>query len=182
MNALELNKIAGAILVTGLALMVVNKVGDAFFAKGGHGEAAVSSAAGGHGGGSSPAGGKETAAAAVEPITALLASADVAAGQNTFKKCATCHTPDKGGANRVGPNLWNVVGSDRGKAAGFAYSAGMTGKGGSWSYDDLNAFLANPKAFVAGTKMAFAGIKSAKERADVIGYLRSLSDSPKPLP
>jgi cytochrome c len=178
MNALELNKIAGAILLMGLVLMVVNKVGDAFFAKGGHGEAPVAT-----GGGAGPAGGREVAAIApLEPIGPLLAAGDVAAGQTSFKKCATCHTPDKGGANRVGPNLWNIIGAERGKHAGFAFSQAMAGKGGSWNYDDLNAFLANPKAFVPGTKMAFAGIKSPKERADLIAYLRSLSDSPKPLP
>ena len=179
MNALELNKIAGAVLLMGLVLMIVNKVGDAFFPKAPHGEAAVSAGAGAPG----PAGAKQVAAVApLEPIAPLLATADVAAGQNSFKKCLTCHTPDKGGANRVGPNLWDVVGGERAKRSGFSYSQVLTAKGGTWSYEDLNAFVANPKAFVPGTKMAFAGIKTAKERADLIAYLRSLSDSPKPLP
>lgn len=179
MNALELNKLAGAVLLTGLLLMVVNKVGDAFFATAEPGEAQIALGEGGD----APAAPKQAAAAPViEPIAPLLAAADPAAGRNSFKKCATCHTPDKGGANRVGPNLWNVVGAERAQHEGYSYSQAMAEKDGTWSYEDLNTFLVNPKGFVPGTKMAFAGIKSAKERADLIAYLRSLADNPQPLP
>ncbi len=120
---------------------------------------------------------------AIEPIGPLLASAKPEAGEAAAKKCAACHTFTKGGPDRVGPNLWNVVGGHRAHSASFAYSQGLAGmKDKNWDYEDLNQFLANPKGVVPGTKMAFAGISSAKERADVIAYLRSLSDQPKPLP
>jgi cytochrome c len=119
----------------------------------------------------------------IEPIAPMLASAKPEAGEAAAKKCAACHTFTKGGPARVGPNLWNVVGGPRAHAQGFAYSPTLAGqKDKTWDYEDLNQFLANPKGVVPGTKMAFAGISSAKERADVIVYLRSLADSPKPLP
>ena len=112
----------------------------------------------------------------------LLAKADPARGQALTKVCATCHTFDKGGAAKVGPNLYNVVDRAKGSEAGFAYSDAMKAKGGKWTFEDLNAFITNPKAFVDGTKMAFGGEPDAGKRADIIAYLRSLSDSPAPLP
>ena len=118
----------------------------------------------------------------LEPIAALLASADPAAGEKASKRCATCHTFNDGGANRVGPNLWGIVGGDKGAAEGFNYSDALRDMGGVWSYEDLNAFLANPKAFVEGTRMNFAGVKSAEDRAALIAYLRAQSSSPPPLP
>jgi cytochrome c len=122
------------------------------------------------------------AAPAPADLNTLLASASAEAGGKQFKKCKACHTTNKGGKDRVGPNLWDVVG--RGKAAwpGFRFSGALKGKGGAWTYDDLDLFLAKPKDFAPGTKMSFAGLKNAGDRADVILFLRSLSDSPKPLP
>jgi cytochrome c len=93
-----------------------------------------------------------------------------------------CHSFEKGGANKVGPNLFNVVGGPRAHAQGFSYSAGMKQAGGSWDVESLDKFLANPKAEVKNTSMTFVGIRRPDERADVIAYLNSLSDSPKPLP
>lgn len=104
-------------------------------------------------------------------IAALLKTADFDRGAKIFKKCATCHTINKGGANKVGPNLYSVVGRKRAAISSFKYSEAMIKKGGSWSRDDLNLFLTKPKAFVSGTKMGFAGLKKPQDRADAILYL-----------
>jgi cytochrome c len=126
-----------------------------------------------------------TPAIPTEPLPVLLAAADAAKGQSAAKKCASCHSFEQGGPNRIGPNLYEIVEGSKARSAGFGYSAALKErgtKGEKWGYEELNAFLINPKAYIAGTSMAFAGIASAKERADIIAYLRSLSSSPKPLP
>jgi len=115
-------------------------------------------------------------------VLALLAAADAGAGKKAFRKCKACHSVDKGGAHKVGPNLWDVVGRAKAGAQGYRFSGVLAGLGGTWSFADLDAFLAKPKAFAPGTKMSFSGVRKAAERAAVIAYLRSLSDSPKPLP
>lgn len=120
--------------------------------------------------------------APIEDIKPLLASAPVDQGETLFKKCTACHTGEKGGANKVGPNLWNVIGGPKAHSEAFSYSNALKEKGGEWSYDDLNHFIASPKAFAPGTKMTFAGFKKAEERAALIAYLRTLADSPAPLP
>lgn len=115
-------------------------------------------------------------------IATLLAAADAEAGAKVARKCSACHTFDKGGANRVGPNLWNIVDRPMGSHEGYNYSSAMAGESGNWTYEKLNHFLASPKDFVPGTKMTFAGIKDDKDRTDLIAYLRTLSDNPAPLP
>ena len=112
----------------------------------------------------------------------MLASADAAAGKKVFKKCKACHSAKKGGKNKVGPNLWDIVGKAKAAAAGFGYSGALKDLGGAWTYQDLDGFLTDPKGFAKGTKMGFRGVKKAKDRAAIIVYLRSLSDQPKPLP
>jgi cytochrome c len=125
---------------------------------------------------------KPVAAAAAVPLPALLAKADPAKGQGLIKVCATCHSFDKGAPAKVGPNLYGVVDRAKGGEAGFGYSDAMKAKGGKWTFEDLDAFITSPKTFVAGTKMGFGGEPSAEKRADIIVYLRSLSEAPVALP
>jgi cytochrome c len=123
------------------------------------------------------------AAVAEKPIEFYLASADAAKGADVFKKCAACHNADKGGANALGPNLYGVLGEAIGKGAnGFAFSDALSGVGGNWDWTSLNHWLASPKAMAPGTKMTFAGLSNPEDRANVIAFLNSKSDAPKPLP
>ncbi|MBS0222287.1 MAG: cytochrome c family protein [Proteobacteria bacterium] len=121
--------------------------------------------------------------AELPPIAPMLAKANVDHGKQLYQKlCTTCHTDEKGGPNKIGPNLWGVVGRKKGSHPGFSYSSGVEAKGGEWTYEDLNHWLLKPSAFIKGTKMAFAGLPKEQERADLIGYLRTMNDNPPPLP
>jgi cytochrome c len=179
MESFEFNKIAGAVLATGLLVLGLKNLSGEIF----HTEAPekpgmtieVAEAA--------PADGAAGTPAAAVPIAVLLAKADPAKGMATAKACAACHNFEKGGANKVGPALWDVVERPMGAAAGFAYSGGFKAMGAKpWDYEALNTWLIAPKAFIKGTKMSYAGIKKDEDRANVIAYLASLSDSPKPFP
>ena len=117
-----------------------------------------------------------------EKVKGLLQNASADNGQATFKRCSTCHTPDKGGRNATGPNLWGIVGRPRASHEGFNYSDAMKSKGGEWTYEEIAEFVHNPKGYIPGNKMAFAGLKSEAEIADLLAYLRTLNDSPPPLP
>lgn len=179
MSGFEWNKIAGAVLLAGLIAMVVGTVADSLYQpvlkpeKRGY-EIAVASDV------------EETAGVTVKEeiidVPTLLASGDVDSGKSVSKKCATCHSFEQGGPNKVGPGLWGVVGNNKASHSGFTYSEAMQGKGGKWDYDALFAFLKAPKNYVPGTKMAFAGISKPKDIADLVVYLRSLSDNPVALP
>jgi cytochrome c len=178
MNSFDVNKVLGALLGCCLVLLAVNiAAGDIFapkhLAKPSY-EIAVKEEAPGDNKGEAPA--KEV------PIENLLATASVQKGETVAKQCQACHSLEKGGPNKIGPDLWDIVGRARASHPGFNYSAPMKAKGGNWSIDDLNTFLTNPKAFVPGTLMTFAGLPRESQRADVIAYLNTLSDSPKPLP
>ena len=176
MDSFEINKILGALLFTCLCLLSLNIAAEAVFhpvkpAKPGF-EVVVAE---------KPAAGA-AAATPDEPIEKLLASADISKGENAAKKCAASHTFGKGEPNRVGPNLYGVVGRAKASVAGFNYSAAMKGKGGNWAIEELNTYLINPKAMVPGTTMSFAGLPRGSERADVIAYMNSKADSPAALP
>lgn len=179
MDSFELNKMAGAVLGTLLFAMVVSLAAEAIFHQADpetpgyivevpeEGETAVAEAE------------------EVVPLPVLLAAATVDGGEGVAKKCAACHSFDQGGANKVGPNLWNIVNGSMAHLDDFNYSGAMSERadaGGVWGFEELDAFLANPKAYMDGTSMAFAGLRKPEDRADMIVYLRSLSDSPVPLP
>ncbi len=176
--SMEMNKIAASVLLAGVIAMstglVANilvhphKLKESVYKVEGVAETQTAAAA--------------PAPAALAPIAPLLAAADVKAGEAQSKKCAACHTFTQGGPNRVGPNLWNIIGAKHAHAEGFAYSNAIKEKPGDWNYEELSAFLANPRTYAPGTKMAFAGLPKAEDRAALIAWLRTLSDSPKPLP
>ncbi len=178
MNSFELNKILGAILGTCLITLALSITAGAIFApekpaKPGY-EIAVKEESSGE---------KAAAKEPEVPVETLLASASVEKGQQIAKQCQACHTFEKGGPNRVGPNLWNIVGSQRGEGrGGFNFSAAMKAKGGTWTFDELYKFLANPRGYIPGTNMTFAGLSRGQQRADVIDFLHTLSDSPLQLP
>lgn len=125
---------------------------------------------------------EEGGAASGPSLATLLASGTASAGEGVFAKCSACHTIAQGGADGIGPNLWGVVGKPIGKhEPGFAYSSALSGHGGDWTYENLDAWLTSPRAFANGTKMSFAGLSSAEDRANIILYLVENGGGP-PLP
>src|SRR5690606_3675001 len=128
-------------------------------------------------------GGEEKAAGPT--IAELLQTADPAAGETAFRKCVACHTADDGGPNKAGPNLFDIVNRPVASHEGFSYSSAMRGfaEGGTtWTFEHLSEFLKAPRSYVPNTAMAFAGIRNPQEEANLLAYLRTLSDDPAPLP
>ncbi|MFQ5938549.1 MAG: c-type cytochrome [Alphaproteobacteria bacterium] len=192
MDRFEIIKIVGAFLMSVLIITVIAQVGNLLveaeeleenvYPVAGTEEPAAAGEVAAEPG-LEPTGPLEVAAElGLEPIAPLLTAASVESGKKLARKCAVCHTFKKGGPNKIGPNLWDIVGADKARWGNFSYSAALAGVGGSWGYEELNAFVAKPKAYIPGTKMIFNGFKEPEDRADLIAYLRTLSDSPRPLP
>lgn len=183
MDSFEINKVLGGLLGTAFVVFSISLVSDAIFAAPVPEKPGFAIEAAEEGG--AAAGGGAEAPAAV-PVAQLLASANAEAGAAVFKKCTACHSIEKGGPNKVGPDLWGVVNRPIASHGGFSYSGPMKefAQGGSvvWDFEHLNHFLASPKGYIKGTAMGFAGIKKDDERANLLAYLNSQSDSPAPLP
>ena len=180
MDSFEFNKIAGAVLGTALGIMALGILAEIIYAPEKPEKPGFVIAVAETGGGA-----EAPAKVEVAPIAVRLQTASVDKGVTVSKKCQSCHSFDKGGKAKVGPNLWNVVGSPVNYHKDFGYSDAMQAKGQegmTWTYDNLDAFLTDPKGFIPGTAMGFAGLKKPEERADMIAYLRTLSDNPVPLP
>lgn len=182
MDSFEFNKIAGAVLGTALLVFGLSELSKIIYhapkpeKQGFAVEVAEAAPAG-------EAAADTAAAAPAVSLGTMLASADATKGQAVFKTCAACHDASKGGPNKVGPNLWGIVGRNHGIHEGFAYSDAMAAlKDKPWDYEALNAFIANPKGAIQGTKMAYGGLKKDADRANLLAYLQTLSDSPVPFP
>lgn len=177
MDTFEFNKMAGAVLFVLLVIVGIGTIGDILVNPKSILEPAyrveVPDAEEGAAVAAAPA------APEVVPIPVRLANANIETGMREARKCAACHTFDQGGANRVGPNLWDVVGNKTAHLDNFNYSNTLAELGATWSYEALDEFIANPRAYLPGTSMAFAGIRNPQDRADLIAYMRSLSEDPK---
>ena len=192
MGSLEFNKIAAGLLVALLLAVGVGKLGDVLYgpdlparvATGGHGADAAAAA----GDGALPDDAAATTVAAADPaavdavdVFALIAGASVEDGESVARKCRSCHTFEEGGANRVGPNLWDMVDRDIASVEGFSYSDAMEAQEGVWTYDRLWSYLMDPRADVPGTRMGFRGVGDEEDLAALIAWLRVLSDDPAPI-
>ena len=178
MDLFEVNKYVGGTLAAILVVIVVSLLGDVVVAPNSLDKTVFPQAA--------EEADDQAEAQKSEPaapsLGAQLAAADVAVGRKLAKKCAACHSFDKGAKNKVGPNLWNTVGQAKAGREGYRYSAALRDAGGEWSYADLDAYLTKPKLFLPGGKMTFPGMADGAQRAAVIAFLRSLSDQPADLP
>jgi len=181
MDSFEWNKIVGAVLGTLLFVVAIKIVSEAIFevpmpAKPGYVVQGVPAAA---------TGSNASAQPAEEPLPdfgTALAKADIAKGQQVSQRCQQCHDLSRGGPDKIGPNLWGVVGRARASRSSFSYSTAMASSHAPWTFETLFRYLKSPQAVVPGTKMTFAGLPSAQDRIDLIAWLRTQSDSPVPIP
>ncbi len=174
MDGFEINKIIAAVLATVLIVFGINKFVDILF----HADKPQQSAY-------KVEEVEATLASSGESkieIKELLAMGDVEHGKKVFKKCSSCHMITSGGKNMIGPNLWGIIGKESGSVSEYNYSKAMAAFGKKWNFEEINGFLIKPSAYVKGTKMAFAGLKNEKDRASVILFMNSKSNSPLPTP
>tara|TARA_B100001093_G_C26733555_1_gene973390 strand:- start:267 stop:806 length:540 start_codon:yes stop_codon:yes gene_type:complete len=179
MDSFELNKIIAAILMVALLVIGISKIADVVFhiekpEKAGYrvevpDDPIISSSK------------KEEVVEKID-IATIMATGDLASGEKIFKKCAACHSIVKGGGNKIGPALYNVVGRTVGGISDYKYSKALSSYGKQWSFEELNGFLKKPATYIKGTKMAYAGLRKEKDRASIILYLNENSDNPLPLP
>ena len=179
MDSFEINKIVAAVLLVALLVIGIGKLSNVIFyvekpEKPGYAVEVQQAST------------STTATATVEDkkvdIAALMALGDVNAGEKIFKKCAACHSINQGGANKIGPALYNVVGRKIGGVADYKYTKAFVEYGKEWNFEELNGFLTKPSKWIKGTKMAYAGLRKEADRASIIKYLNQNSDSPLPLP
>jgi cytochrome c len=181
MDSWEWNKIAGAVLGTLMFVLVVSFIAEAFYEtpspkKPGYAvEVPLEKTA-------SAAASAQPAAEPLPDFGSVLPAASAGHGKEISTRCEQCHDLSKGGPNKIGPNLWGVLGRPRASHPGFDYSSAMSANHDPWTYDKLFVFLKAPQAEVAGTKMSFAGLRSSQDRIDLIAYLRTQSDSPVAIP
>ena len=181
MDSFEINKIIAAILLTALIVIGIGKFTDLLF----HVDKPEKSAYKVEGLEAAVA--KKSSDSEIKEvekvdIVQLLALGDLTHGEKVFKKCSACHIIAKGGKNKIGPALYGIVGKASAVSEGYSYSKALKAHGRNWSFEELNAYLLKPQAHIKGTKMAFAGLRKEKDRASVILYLNSQSDSPLPKP
>lgn len=177
MDSFEWNKILGAVLGTLLFIVALNILIDEVMKPEKPSGSGMSVTVTG-----TPSGTTAPAAEAKADWGTVLPTADVAAGDKIHQRCLQCHDFEKGGPNKIGPNLYGVVGNKRAHEPSFSYSGAMQKAGGTWGYDELNTFLTSPRAAIPGTKMTFAGLSKLQDRINVIAWLRTKADSPYPIP
>ena len=181
MDGFEINKIIAAILLTALIIIGIGKFTDILF----HVEKPKESAYKIEGlemVAAQTSSNSETKVEEKINIKELLALGDAAHGEKVFKRCSACHMIVSGGKNMIGPNLWGVIGRTAGSVTDYKYSKAMVEYNKEWTFEEMNAYLIKPQAYIKGTKMAFAGLRKEKDRASVILYMNSKSSNPKPLP